>query len=208
MLILAAGFDPGDATDQARLRLARRTLGHQKLLLFVPADRIDAVAPLVVRDGALGAPIAPVAVPRDDVLGCIETMSDAFSGAQAAGDTVRASVSGGTIPMTAAALLACMATATEAWFFDGGRGERLMVLQKHVVTERFTALEHAVLAALDAPREIEALPALCGAPVESIRAALLRLRRDDLVVVRDGRRVEATRAGDSYRHRPPGGPGG
>lgn len=197
--ILAAGLTPSDGADMERLRHARRRLGHDRLVLFCSDTDDPGLKEMVAREHATGGRVRLVPVPAGDARACLEVMVDTLDGLAAGGADVRMHASGGTTPMACAALLACLATSTDAWFFDAGRAERLLVPRRHVVEERFDGVERAILSALDGVRTVDELVVLTGHGLRPVQRALARLRSGAVVRVRDGRFVSATPVGRYFR---------
>lgn len=179
------------AKDEVELLRARKHLGYDRLVVVVPQ------APGEALRAAAGPAAQLVEVPGYDLLACLERIQHLLQGFHPERDEVRVAVDGGTSAMSQAAFLACLSQGTEAWFLLH-KQVRLPVLAARPVRQRFTEAELAVLAALDQPMTHEQLAERAGLDLERLRAALLRLRKEDAVKA-DAASAQPTELGHYYR---------
>lgn len=160
------------AQREDELLRARRHLGYDRLVVVAPEGQGEALR------AAAGPGAEVVEVPAHDLLACLEALHALLR--RHAMHDLRMAVDGGTAAMSEAAFLACLGSGVEAWFLLH-HAVRLPVLEARPVRQRFTDEQLAVLRALDARMSFDELAAKSGLAPERVKAALLRLRKEEVV---------------------------
>lgn len=191
MLLTVLG-DDGEATKRAR-----REIGYDKLVVFTDDPDARGVEDIRRLESFTGDEVQVVPVDPADLRRTLEAMDGVLRDHEA--DDVRFQVNAGDNRLTHPAILACFLHGVDAWFCTEARTQRLPVLQRSRLEERFSADERAVLRVLDGLAPVSAVVERAGLPREQVLGALLSLRKKGLVSVNGGQTVALNDGGVYYR---------